>query len=124
LWVRLQDAVQEAVFRLVQRLMPSRREADPLLWNIRLTHRALWVVLAGLGIYTAVDLVVIRPKPRLTRPQVLSVQRSAASAPAEGAAVQLRQAPWTLTATSETGSERTDTLQFRDRSMSSAALAE
>ncbi|GEM_PF-1044029 len=48
-------------------LLPPRRDLDPFLWNIRLTHRVLWVgllVLAVFGAYTLVDVLVTPAKPR------------------------------------------------------------
>jgi len=46
---RLLEIVQDAASRLRQRLLPSRRETDTLLWNLRVVQRALWVALAALG---------------------------------------------------------------------------
>ena len=42
-------------------LFRSRSQGDPLLWNLRLARRILWVVLAVLGTYAVIDLVVIQP---------------------------------------------------------------
>ena len=85
MWRRLQEACQDFLGQVLQAVMP-RRDSDPFLWNVRLAHRALWIVLAGLGAYTAIDLFLVKPKPKLTRTTVLSVQRSAApaAAPADG----------------------------------------
>lgn len=51
-------------------LLPSRREVDPFLWNVRLAHRVAWialVALAAFGTYTLVDVVMTPPKPRSAR---------------------------------------------------------
>ncbi|MBI3322542.1 MAG: hypothetical protein HYZ94_02560 [Candidatus Omnitrophica bacterium] len=54
----------------IQRLSPSRirpRGRDPLIWNLQLASRVLWVILAVLGAYVVVDLVLIQPTYQLSR---------------------------------------------------------
>ncbi len=54
----------------LQRLSPSRarpRGRDPLIWNLQLASRVLWVILAVLGAYVVVDLVLIQPTYQLNR---------------------------------------------------------
>ena len=63
---------QELSGRLVRVVLPGEREADAFLWNLRLGYRIMWVVLAGLGAYVVVDLVLVQPKPKFTRPTILS----------------------------------------------------
>jgi hypothetical protein len=41
----------------------DRDRSDPFLWQLQLTSRLFWVVLAGLGIYLVVDLGINQPKP-------------------------------------------------------------
>ena len=53
---------------------------DPLLWNLQLAGRFLWLLLAVLGVYVVLDLVVMQPAGR-----VASTISSARSGP-EGAA--------------------------------------
>jgi len=64
---QFKDRTQELVARLWGRVLPARRRrygTDTFLWNLRLASRLLWVVLAGLGTYVVLDLMVIQPKPR------------------------------------------------------------
>lgn len=54
----------------LRRLSPSRtrpRGRDPLIWNLQLASRVLWVILAALGAYVVVDLVLIQPSYQLPR---------------------------------------------------------
>ena len=62
---RLAGALQDVTSRLAQLVLPSHRDADAFLWNLRVAHRVLWVVLAGLGIYLLADVLAIRPTSRL-----------------------------------------------------------
>jgi len=57
-------ALAVRAWRLV---VPPQRQADVFLWNLRLASRLLWVLLAGLGAYVVMDLVLRPPQPRLTR---------------------------------------------------------
>ena len=52
---------------LARWLLPSQREADIFLWNLRVAHRVLWLVLTALGVYVVADLMVVsRPVARST----------------------------------------------------------
>ena len=55
---RLRDFVQDVQAWIGRLVLPSHREADVFLWNLRMAHRVLWLLLAGLGAYVALDLVV------------------------------------------------------------------
>lgn len=85
---RLLEIVQDAVARLRQLLLPSRREADTLLWNLRVAQRVLWVALAGLGAYVAFDLVFVRPASRLARAPAATGGQAAAPSPESGQAIK------------------------------------
>ncbi|MBI3011177.1 MAG: hypothetical protein HYY58_01615, partial [Candidatus Omnitrophica bacterium] len=64
---QLKDRAQGLMARLWGLVVPARRGrygTDTFLWNLRLASRLLWVVLAGLGTYVVLDLLVIQPKPR------------------------------------------------------------
>jgi len=60
--VRLGDLLQQRVVSLWHRLVPIRRQTDTFLRNLQLLSRALWVILAGLGLYLVVDLVIVPGK--------------------------------------------------------------
>lgn len=66
----LQDLLDRAQdgFRQWGFLFRRRREqSDPLLRNLWLAGRVLWVVLAGLGAYVAADLLIFQPGDRMAR---------------------------------------------------------
>lgn len=50
-----------------RKLRPGRRDADPVLANLALAQRALWLVLIVFGGYVAFDLVAMQPKSTLDR---------------------------------------------------------
>ncbi len=65
-WGRIRDSL----FDSLQRFHPARtrpRGRDPLIWNLQLASRVLWMVLAALGAYVVVDLVLIQPAYQLGR---------------------------------------------------------
>ncbi len=66
------DVWRGMVAAVRRRLMPSHREVDVFLWNLRLVQRILWVVLAGVGLYVVVDFFMVKPPRQVA--QVASVQ--------------------------------------------------
>lgn len=44
----------------------ARTQGDPFLWNLRLASRILWVVLAALGAYVVINLVLLQPSFKLS----------------------------------------------------------
>ena len=75
---------------LAQLVLPAQREADSFLWNLRVAHRVLWVVLAGLGAYLALDVLAIRPTSRLASHLLPPSKADAAPAPSVSAGPSLR----------------------------------
>ena len=75
---RLTDAIQEFGLRLRRLVLPTQRDADAFLWNLRVAYRLMWVALAGLGAYVVVDLMLVQPKPKLRHAQVLSTKEPVA----------------------------------------------
>lgn len=61
------EALLDRVVTAWRRLVPPRQQTDAFLWNLRLAHRILWVVLAMIGAYVVVDLVFVQPKPPVVR---------------------------------------------------------
>ncbi len=60
------EMFQEGKARLLRILLPGwgQSHGDPLLWNLRLASRILWVFLAGLGAYVIFALVLVQPRYR------------------------------------------------------------
>lgn len=85
---RLLEIIQDALARLRQLLLPSRREVDTLLWNLRVAQRVLWVVLAALGAYVAFALVFVRPASRLARAPAATGGQAAVSSPGPAQAIK------------------------------------
>ncbi len=77
-------ALATRAWRLV---VPPQRQADVFLWNLRLASRLLWLVLAALGAYVVVDLVLAKPAPPPAHP---------AGAPPSGASTESPAAPFTM----------------------------
>ena len=63
---RLASRLQELAGGLAHLVLPSQRDADAFLWNLRLAHRILWVILTGLGAYLLIDVMAIRPTSRMS----------------------------------------------------------
>ena len=42
---------------------PSGQGADEVLWRLHVAERVVWVLLAGLGLYLIIDLLVVNPRP-------------------------------------------------------------
>jgi hypothetical protein len=76
---RAGDVLDGLKLWLGRRLLPAHREADGFLWNLRVAHRVLWMVLAALGAYVAADLMFgSRPSTR----RAASAPAATADAPA------------------------------------------
>jgi hypothetical protein len=58
---RMGVGAQEMLLGLWRKVLPGSRDADAFLWNLRLANRALWLVLAALGVYVVTDLIVSKP---------------------------------------------------------------
>ena len=71
-WLRLLELLRQAAARAQQTLLRPRlgkAPADPFLWQLQLAGRLAWIVLAGLGLYVIVDMVLMKPTlPRLAVP--------------------------------------------------------
>jgi hypothetical protein len=75
---RMSDAAAGVRLWLGRRLLPPHREVDAFLWNLRVAHRVLWLVLLALGAYVLADLILGAP----------TVSRRAVVAPADATAVE------------------------------------
>lgn len=65
--LRLPDLREQAAewsWRLRRAFMPARLHGDTVLWNLQIASRALWGVLACLGLYALVTLVIAPAPPR------------------------------------------------------------
>ena len=61
LWGDLKNRIRQ----VVHALRGKETANDPLLWNLQLAGRFLWLLLAVLGIYVVLDLVVMQPANRV-----------------------------------------------------------
>jgi hypothetical protein len=77
-------------------LLPARRELDPFLWNVRVAHRVLWVVLIALavfGSYTLMDVMMSSPQPKGARIVMSAHAPQGAANSTEGSPSTLKALP-------------------------------
>ena len=61
LWGDLKNRLRQALHAF----KGKQAAGDPLLWNLQLASRFLWFLLAVLGVYVVLDLVVMQPAGRV-----------------------------------------------------------
>ena len=69
-WPALAESLRRATQTVrywLTRPTGGKAPADPFLWQLQLTGRIAWIVLAGLGLYVVADMWLLQPTPpRLT----------------------------------------------------------
>jgi hypothetical protein len=87
---RLLEGARESLARARRLVLPgqtNRESTDALLWRLRIAERLFWVVIAGLGCYLVVDLVLVQRRPPalawLSNPQAVPEPSGTAVSPAE-----------------------------------------
>ncbi len=71
-----------------RRVLPSHREADAFLWNLRVANRVIWAALALLGAYVVADLLMSKGPARPA--EVTTAAGSATGASGAGEAPRMR----------------------------------